>query len=191
MKKIEYFYQNLRHEDSMEEQIAEAQEIGIITSYFLTTKSAMNARRITEFCMWCDAIWSTDHHCEHAPESNCMFTFGEDGEGVAFVMVTKEGLKRSPISQLQNEALPHHENGEVARCTLREEAPVLYAHKVFGEMSEPTSSSDDESFESSNEVLTSVNGDDSSEGYKNGESQVNDQCLQPNSDLLDEVALLV
>ncbi|KAK9663651.1 hypothetical protein RND81_O265200 [Saponaria officinalis] len=112
MKRIEFFYQNLRHEDPIEEQILEAKRSGIIKSYFLTTLSAMNARRVTDFCLWCDAIWSVHHICEHAPDYNCRFSFGEDDDGMAFVKVTKEGLK--PVEfQHSNEGEPRSDAEDV------------------------------------------------------------------------------
>ncbi|KAK9734400.1 hypothetical protein RND81_04G137200 [Saponaria officinalis] len=60
------------------------------------------------------------------------------------------------------------------------------ARKVFNETSEPTSPTNHKSV-SSNEVLASLSGDNGSQGYENGESQVNDRCLKANFDLTDEV----
>ncbi|KAK9707428.1 hypothetical protein RND81_07G197100 [Saponaria officinalis] len=116
MSKIESFYQNLCHDESIEEQIMEAQRNGIILSYFLTTKSAMNARRVTDVCLWCDEEGFVDHHCEYAPDYNCMFSFGEDDDGFALVKISKDDKKLFVVDV---------------------EAPVLSAENMFDEVSKP------------------------------------------------------
>ncbi|KAK9676776.1 hypothetical protein RND81_11G099800 [Saponaria officinalis] len=124
--KIEEFYQNLQHNDYVEEQI---QQSGIINSYILTTKSAMNARRDANLCLWCDEIWSVDHNCENAFEFNCMFTFGEEGEGVALIIVSSDALKCPTANNT------FRETGRSDSSISKEERLICDANHVFDDLS--------------------------------------------------------
>ncbi|KAK9755914.1 hypothetical protein RND81_01G059000 [Saponaria officinalis] len=140
ISKIEKFYHHLRHNESIEEQI---QRSGIINSYILTTKTAMNQRRVAHLCLWCEEIWSDGHKCVNKPSYNYMFSFGEDDEGFAFVMVTKEALKPSSMNELQEEVVPLSKNhpleeiGEPDPCIPLDWTVISNARQMFDEMPIP------------------------------------------------------
>ncbi|KAK9715692.1 hypothetical protein RND81_06G182700 [Saponaria officinalis] len=103
----------------------------------------MNQRRVAHLCLWCEEIWSDDHKCVNKPSYNCMFSFGEDDEGFAFVMVTKEALKPSSMNELQEEVLPLSKNhpleeiGEPDPCISLDWTVISDARQMFDEMPIP------------------------------------------------------